>query len=129
MTSILPNNQFDALVLGVSNNPARTAYLAAFKLINAGYTVCLVGPRSEKVHDKPVVTRIPENIKVNTVTLYLNPQNQKAYYSDLVNLKPARIIFNPGTENPELIHLCKENGIKTEIACTLVLLASGQYES
>jgi hypothetical protein len=37
------------------------------------------------------------------------------------------VIFNPGTENLEFENLLKENGIETEIACTLVLLSINQY--
>lgn len=64
---------------------------------------------------------------LDTVTLYLNPKNQKAHYDYLLELKPKRVIFNPGTENPELISLLRENGIESEIACTLVLLSMNQY--
>lgn len=50
-------------------------------------------------------------------------------YSSILKLKLARIIFNPGTENPELEALAHQARIKTEDACTLVLLSSGQYEA
>ena len=37
---------------------------------------------------------------IHTVTLYLNPKRQEVYYEYIIGLKPARVIFNPGTENP-----------------------------
>ena len=65
---------------------------------------------------------------IHTVTLYMNPMRQVPYYDYIVNnLNPKRIIFNPGTENPELIRLANEKGIETEIACTLVMLSVGNY--
>jgi predicted CoA-binding protein len=64
---------------------------------------------------------------VDTVTLYLNPDHQKMYYDYILSLHPKRIIFNPGTENDELASLAARNGIKTMEACTLVMLATGQY--
>jgi predicted CoA-binding protein len=64
---------------------------------------------------------------VDTVTLYLNPQNQKQYYDYILSLHPKRLIFNPGTENDELYSLAKENGIQPLEACTLVMLGTGQY--
>ena len=64
---------------------------------------------------------------MHTITLYLNSQRQKAYYDYILGLKPQRIIFNPGTENLELIKLAKEQGIEIEIACTLVMLSTGAY--
>ena len=65
---------------------------------------------------------MPLKLAIDTVTLYLNAGRQKEYYSYLVDLKPRRVIFNPGTENFELISILEKEGIITEIACTLVLL-------
>ena len=64
---------------------------------------------------------------VDTVTLYLNPQNQREYYDYLMEIKPNRIIFNPGTENDSLIKMAKENGIEPVLGCTLVMLSTGMY--
>ena len=64
---------------------------------------------------------------VDTLTLYLNPTVQKEYYDYILKINPKRIIFNPGTENIELVNLAKQNGIEVEIACTLVLLSINQY--
>ena len=64
---------------------------------------------------------------IDTVTLYLNNKHQQEYHDYILSLKPKRIIFNPGAENPELEKLAEENGIKTMEACTLVLLSTGQF--
>ena len=64
---------------------------------------------------------------IDTVTLYLNPKNQEPYYQQILDLKPRRVIFNPGTENPEFYKLLEAEGVEVEVACTLVLLATGQY--
>ena len=69
----------------------------------------------------------PALTDVDTVTLYLNPTNQKPYYDYILSLKPKRIIFNPGTENEELEKLAAAKGIETMEACTLVLLSTNQY--
>ena len=50
----------------------------------------------------------------------------RAWYDYILDLKPKRILFNPGTENPELERLAQQRGIQTEEACTLVLLSIGQ---
>jgi hypothetical protein len=42
-------------------------------------------------------------------------------------LKPERIIFNPGAENPELEALADQAGIKVLEACTLVMLNTRQF--
>ncbi len=69
----------------------------------------------------------PAETDFDTVTLYLNAENQKKYYDYILELKPKRIIFNPGAENPELAKLAQQKGIETLEACTLTTLAVGLY--
>ena len=115
------------LVLGASQNPARYSYLAINMLREKGHEVIAIGKREGKVNDVVILPlEIPiENL--DTVTLYLNANNQKPYYNYILAQKPKRIIFNPGAENNELALLAKGNDIFTQQACTLVLLNTGQY--
>ncbi len=115
------------LVLGASSNPARYSYLAINRLVNHQHPVVAVGKREGIVSGIPIQKTLPEIEDLDTVTLYLNPLNQKMYYDYIITLKPKRIIFNPGTENDELAVLAQRNGIKTLEACTLVMLGTGQY--
>ena len=115
------------LVLGASDNPARYSYRAAHMLKNYGYEVVPVGIRKGEVAGMAIHTDRPEVTDIDTVTLYVGPQNQPSWYDYILDLKPKRILFNPGTENPELERLAHERGIRTEEACTLVLLSIGQY--
>ena len=115
------------LVLGASQNPARYSYLALNKLSRHYHPVVAIGRRKGKVGDIEIDTEQKPLSGIDTVTLYLNPQNQKPYYDYIISLKPKRIIFNPGTENEELYQLAKQNGIEVMEACTLVLLSTGQY--
>lgn len=115
------------LVLGASANPARYSYLAINKLRRNQHPVVAIGRKNGTVADIPLETAqrgIPE---LDTITLYLNPSNQKAYYQYIIDLKPKRIIFNPGTENDELAEMAKKEGIEPVEACTLVMLSTGQY--
>jgi len=115
------------LVLGASDNPSRYSFLAINKLRKHGHPVIAVGKKKGIVADVPVETEKHPIDDIDTITLYLNPANQKPYYNYIVSLKPERIIFNPGTENDELYELAKQNGIRSQEACTLVLLSTGQY--
>jgi uncharacterized protein len=45
----------------------------------------------------------------------------------IIAAKPARVIFNPGTENPELEEHLAAAGIAVVHACTLVLLRTGRF--
>ena len=115
------------LVLGASENPARYSYLAIKKLLAHQHPVVAVGKRRGVLNGVTIENEKRDWTDIDTVTLYLNPQNQKQYYDYLMSLKPRRIIFNPGTENEELYALAKKNGIQVQEACTLVLLSTGQF--
>jgi predicted CoA-binding protein len=115
------------VVLGASDNPERYSFLAVEKLRRYGHPVVAIGKKAGKVADTDIITGRPDEKEVDTVTLYLNPVLQKQYYDYILSLKPQRIIFNPGTENPELEKLAAGNGIEPMEACTLVLLGTGQY--
>lgn len=115
------------LVLGASPNPARYSYLAVNKLKRYDHPVIGIGKRKGVAGDVEIETGTIPIEGVDTITLYLNPQNQKQYYDYMVSLHPKRIIFNPGTENPELYEIARRNKIQVMEACTLVLLSTGQY--
>src|SRR5690606_35178934 len=116
------------VVVGASNNPDRYAYKATKMLLEAGHKVELIGlKKGTQVFDltiQPFGTPVEE---VDTITLYLSAVNQQEYYDYLLNLKPRRIIFNPGTENPEFVEMAKQKGIEVENACTLVLLSLNSF--
>ncbi|WP_426059223.1 CoA-binding protein [Hymenobacter sp. B1770] len=115
------------LVLGASDNPDRYSFRAANMLKNYGHEVVPVGLRKGQVAGLDIHTDRPQATDIDTITLYVGTRNQPVWYDYILDLKPKRILFNPGTENPELERLAHERGIQTEEACTLVLLSIGQY--
>jgi predicted CoA-binding protein len=115
------------LVLGASENPERYSNRAIRSLRSHGHEVIAIGKRPGKIDGVEIIKERPDIKELDTITLYLNPQNQKQYYDYILSQKPKRIVSNPGAENPELEKLAKENGIKPMEACTLVLLSTGQY--
>jgi predicted CoA-binding protein len=116
------------LILGASPKPDRYSYMATEKLMKYGHSVAPVGLKAGKIGETDILTGKPNLSDIETVTLYLNPANQEEWYPYILNLKPKRIIFNPGTENPELEALAALKGIATERACTLVMLSTGVYD-
>ena len=116
------------LVLGASTNPDRYSHMAVRMLRQKGFEVVAVGPKTGRIGDIDIQPDITDEDSVDTVTLYLNPSNQEAYYEKILKLKPRRVIFNPGTENPALERLAIQNGIQAQRACTLVLLSTGQFD-
>ncbi|MCM4154534.1 CoA-binding protein [Gramella sp. AN32] len=115
------------LVLGASLNPARYSYLAIERLTRYNQPVVAVGLRKGEIFDVAIENEQIDFKDVHTITLYLNAKRQTEYYDYILSLNPKRIIFNPGTENPELYNLLRKNNIKFENACTLVMLSCNQY--
>lgn len=116
------------LVIGASENPQRYAWKATQRLKAAGHDVILLGQTAGYIGELPILTSFPVNEKgIHTITLYIRPEIQKLYTDAILRLHPQRIIFNPGTENPELESLAQQAGIEPMEACTLVLLSTGEY--
>ncbi|MCG8306067.1 MAG: CoA-binding protein [Cytophagales bacterium] len=117
------------VVIGASPESSRYSNLAGRMLDNAGFEFVPVGIREGKILGKRILNlkEKPAVEDVHTVTIYLSPSNQKEWYCYILDLKPKRIIFNPGTENPELAKLANLRGIETENACNLVLIQTGQF--
>ncbi|WNH11587.1 CoA-binding protein [Thalassobellus suaedae] len=115
------------LVLGASLKPNRYSNYAVQRLVANNYEVVAFGMKKGTIKGVTVDTKLLPYKNIDTVTLYLNAEQQKAYYAYVVSLKPKRVIFNPGTENPQFYNILKENNIAFEAACTLVLLSTNQY--
>ena len=115
------------LVLGASTKPERYAFKAITMLVEKGHSVMAIGQNAGEVAGITIRTKNIPLSNINTVSLYLNPQRQREFYNYIIEIKPKRVIFNPGTENPAFYQLLQSNGIKAEVACTLVLLTTNQY--
>lgn len=115
------------LVFGASLNHNKYSNYAIQRLVANDVEVVAFGVKEGVVQGIDVDIELKPYKDIDTVTLYLNPKRQEAYYNYILSLKPNRVIFNPGTENPEFYKLLKENNIPFEEACTLVLLSTNQY--
>jgi len=115
------------LVLGASLNGNRYSNITIRRLVSNNQEVVAVGLVSGVVDGVSIMVGQPEVEDVDTITLYLSPGRQVIYYDYIISLNPKRVIFNPGTENMELIKLLRENNIESEVACTLVLISTDQY--
>ena len=115
------------IVIGASPNTDRYSFKATMSLQSHKHTVYPIGIKKGIINGLTIINDKPLIENIDTITLYIGPDNQPEWYDYILSLKPKRIIFNPGTENAELIKLANDNGIETEIACTLVLLSINQY--
>ncbi|WP_338766054.1 CoA-binding protein [Bernardetia sp. ABR2-2B] len=120
------------LILGATPNPTRYAYLAAERLTNRNHDIVPVGIKKGELFGQEIEQQLenkslPIHTDIDTITLYVGVRNQPEWYNYILQTKPKRIIFNPGTENPELMKKARAEGIEVEVACTLVMLNTGQY--
>lgn len=115
------------LIIGASPDSSRYAHKAAFRLINTGHKIVNIGIKKGEVAGVKIEKVGEVYPKIHTITLYINKEHQLEYYDYILNTKPKRLIFNPGTENDELYKMAEEAGIEAIEACTLVMLATNQY--
>lgn len=116
-------------VLGASPKPGRYAHQAVRRLMEQGHEVIPVNPAYDRIESLPVTKSLAELPagSVDTLTLYLGPDRTRALVDDIRTLRPRRVIFNPGTENPVLADRLRADGVEVLEACTLVLLKTGQF--
>jgi predicted CoA-binding protein len=117
------------VVFGASPNPTRYAYLAAERLKQHHVPFKLLSIKKGELFGQPFldIKQKPNIENVDTITLYVGAAHLKEWEEYILELKPNRIIFNPGTENMELAKVAQENGIETVFGCTLVMLGTGQF--
>lgn len=115
------------LVIGASENTERYSNMAIRLLRQYGHPVYAVGNKLGQVNDVKIEKEKINFKDVDTITLYLNPQNQESFYDYILAINPNRVIFNPGTENSVLQKKLTEEKITWEEACTLVLLRTNSY--
>ncbi len=115
------------LIIGASPNADRYAYKAAHMLTAKGHPIVNVGIKQGEVAGVKIEKPALPYTDIDTITLYIGADLQPAYYNYIIDTKPNRVIFNPGTENPALEELLIAHQIEPVEACTLVLLSTGQY--
>ena len=118
--------QKHTLVIGATPNPDRYAYKAIEMLTKYGHSLVAYGIKQGIIGAVVIQNELPQQV-FDTVTMYVGPQNQPDFYQYILNLKPKRVIFNPGTENAVFEAQLQQAGIEALQACTLVLLSTGQY--
>ena len=117
------------VIIGATTNPSRYSFLAANMLHDYHHEIVPIGIRKGEVLGIPIldINQRPVVTDVDTVTLYIGPHHQPEHYEYIMNLKPKRVIFNPGTENREFEKMITDAGAEATEACTLVLLRSNQF--
>lgn len=115
------------VVLGASPNPIRFSFKAVKSLLRHEKEVVAVGFRKGLIAEEEILVGQPRVENVQTVSIYIGSSRQSDYYDYIISLKPKRVIFNPGTVNPEFMARLKNEGIEPVNACMLVMLNEGDF--
>nr|WP_315199170.1 CoA-binding protein [uncultured Flavobacterium sp.] len=115
------------LIIGATTKPEKPVFKAIEMLVAKGHSVLALGQNTGEVAGIKINTKAIPVKNIDTISLYINSTRQRDYYNYIVEVKPKRVLFNPGTENPEFYQLLELNNIKFEAACTLVLLTLNKY--
>jgi uncharacterized protein len=117
------------LLVGATTNPSRYAFVAAKMLAEKKLDFIPIGIKKGDLFGKEILDlrAKPELKDIHTITLYIGPANQAEWIDYLIGLNPKRIIFNPGTENPDFFRKASNAGIEVLSACNLVMLSTGQF--
>jgi len=116
------------VVVGASNKPDRYAYRALRMLRQHGHEVIPINPVLDSIEGIPVLKDLSQITgEVDTVTMYVGAKTSVGLTDKLTALKPKRVIFNPGAENPELSDHLRAHGIRPMNDCTLIMLGSGDF--
>lgn len=115
------------VILGASDKPDRASNMLLTRMLaRGGFDPVPVHPALESIAGVPVrrdLAAAPAHPDV--LSVYLSADRSTALEADIAALKPARVVFNPGAENPGLEARLNAAGIATENACSLVLLGQG----
>lgn len=116
------------VVLGASNKHHRYAYRAMKMLQEYGHQVIPVHPKLEAIDGVVVKHELGQiHADVDTLTVYVGPQRISPLIDAIVQLRPSRVILNPGTECEELELALLHNDIPFVKDCTLVMLEQGRF--
>lgn len=116
------------VVLGASKKPERFSNKAIRLLDKYGHTVLPVHPVFAEIEGFTVYKHLKDiDADIDTVTMYVNPQQSQGLGEDIISLSPGRVIFNPGTESDKLESELNQAGIDCVRDCTLVMLQQDRF--
>lgn len=115
-------------ILGASPDASRFANKAMHKLETFGHKVVLVNPMYKDIDGRKVYATLSEiREPIDTLTMYIGPERSAEVVDEILDLRPQRVIFNPGSESPSVMKALEGSRIGYVKACTLVMLDVGAF--
>jgi len=117
----------EVVVLGASTNKERYSNKLIHQLIANGFSPIPVGRRKGEIAGITILTELPEGKDFYAISLYLNANNQADYVEFILESNTEKVIFNPGSENPDLMKRLAQKDKFAEEACSLVQMSLGIF--
>lgn len=115
--------QHHVVILGASPKAIRYANMAQHLLMAKGYQITPVHPMLSEIDGLAVVNKLADVPQpVHTLTLYVGSARLEEMVGEILQLRPQRVIFNPGTETQTLQQALEAQGCECVTGCTLVML-------
>lgn len=115
------------VVLGASTNSRRYSHRAVLELLNEGHQVVAVGLKKGEINGLKITPEYPSDDSIRTVAMYISEKNQEPYIKAILQNPPERVIFNPGTYNPNFEKELNSAGVETIRSCVLIMLSQSSY--
>jgi hypothetical protein len=116
-------------VLGASPKEDRYANKVLHKLADKGHEAIGVNPAQPGIPGFLVVKSLEDlPADVHTLTMYVGPERSTPLADAILAKGFQRVVFNPGSENPELESRLEAAGVEVLEACSLVMLSTGQWD-
>ena len=116
-------------ILGASSHLERYSNKAQLRLMEEGHTIFPISIKNELIAGVKAYPNLASVFeKIDTLTIYVRPAILEELLDEIIDLNPRRVIFNPGTEDKDIQQDLAKAGISVQVACTLVLLNTNQFE-
>jgi uncharacterized protein len=114
------------VVLGASDNPERYSNKAVRILKEKGFHVVPVHPTLKSVEGISVAPSLDDVAEpVDILSVYVRPEVFLPMMGSVEDMKPGRVILNPGTESPAAAMALERLCIPYHQGCTITMAQSG----
>jgi len=106
MRDLNSSQPMQVAILGASPKPDRYAHKAMKALAQQGHQVVLINPLYKDIDGLPCYPSLSDartqHPVIDTITVYVDPRRSEGLGDEIRAAAPTRVIFNPGTEAPDL---------------------------
>ncbi len=102
-------------VVGATPNKEKYGYKVFAQLLKEGYKAFPVNPNYNEIVGRktfPSLTELSKLIDIDVVIIIVNPKIAKKVVEEAKSLGIRKIWFQPGSEDKEVIELCKKLGLE-----------------